>query len=73
MGKFHSVFLSEDGRVWSCGHGQGGRLGLGSESSVVSPKKLVFEKDKDKMGVAMISTSQDHSIFLMISGSVSGI
>uniref|UniRef100_A0A8D8PS67 Inhibitor of Bruton tyrosine kinase n=3 Tax=Cacopsylla melanoneura TaxID=428564 RepID=A0A8D8PS67_9HEMI len=68
--KFHSVFLSEDGRVWSCGHGQGGRLGLGSESSVVSPKKLMFEKDKDKLGVAMMSTSQDHSVFLMQSGSV---
>jgi Alpha-tubulin suppressor and related RCC1 domain-containing proteins len=71
MDKFHSVFVSDDGRVWSCGHGQGGRLGLGSESSVVSPKKLNFEKDKDKLGVAMASISQDHSVFLMLSGSVS--
>ncbi|XP_026678384.1 inhibitor of Bruton tyrosine kinase-like [Diaphorina citri] len=70
MDKFHSVFVSDDGRVWSCGHGQGGRLGLGSESSVVSPKKLNFEKDKDKLGVAMASISQDHSVFLMLSGSV---
>ncbi|KAI5713388.1 hypothetical protein M8J76_015146 [Diaphorina citri] len=70
MDKFHSVFVSDDGRVWSCGHGQGGRLGLGSESSVVSPKKLNFEKDKDKLGVAIASISQDHSVFLMLSGSV---
>ncbi len=33
--KFHSVFLSECGRVLTCGHGLGGRLGHGSEQSLV--------------------------------------
>ena len=33
--KFHSVFLTEEGVVLTCGHGRGGRLGHGREQSVV--------------------------------------
>lgn len=33
--KFHSVFLTEDGKVLTCGHGLGGRLGHNSEQSMV--------------------------------------
>lgn len=31
--KFHSVFLSQKGQVYTCGHGQGGRLGHGDEQT----------------------------------------
>ena len=31
--KFHSVFLSQTGKVFTCGHGQGGRLGHGDEQT----------------------------------------
>uniref|UniRef100_A0A668RDA6 Inhibitor of Bruton agammaglobulinemia tyrosine kinase n=1 Tax=Oreochromis aureus TaxID=47969 RepID=A0A668RDA6_OREAU len=31
--KFHSVFLSQKGQVFTCGHGQGGRLGHGDEQT----------------------------------------
>ena len=33
--KYHSVFLTAGGRVLTCGHGRGGRLGHGTEQSVV--------------------------------------
>ena len=33
--KFHSVFLTLEGKVLTCGHGTGGRLGHDSEQSVV--------------------------------------
>lgn len=33
--KFHSVFLSQEGCVLSCGHGPGGRLGHNTEQSIV--------------------------------------
>ena len=33
--KFHSVLLTSCGVVLTCGHGRGGRLGHGSEASVV--------------------------------------
>lgn len=29
--KYHTVFLTVDGQVYTCGHGQGGRLGHGDE------------------------------------------
>ena len=35
MCKFHSVFLSADGRVFTCGHGRGGRLGHGNEETIL--------------------------------------
>ena len=35
MSKYHTVFLSREGHVYSCGHGFGGRLGHGDESSFV--------------------------------------
>ncbi len=33
--KFHTVMLTSGGRVLTCGHGLGGRLGHNSEQSVV--------------------------------------
>ena len=43
MCKFHSVFLSLDGRVFTCGHGRGGRLGLGDEKTVLVNMSSNFE------------------------------
>ena len=36
--KFHSVFLTEEGKVLSCGHGPGGRLGHGKEETLLYPR-----------------------------------
>ena len=33
LSKFHSVFLSQKGQAFTCGHGQGGRLGHGDEQT----------------------------------------
>jgi len=33
LSKFHSVFVSQQGQVFTCGHGQGGRLGHGDEQT----------------------------------------
>uniref|UniRef100_A0A8D2LZN1 Inhibitor of Bruton tyrosine kinase n=1 Tax=Varanus komodoensis TaxID=61221 RepID=A0A8D2LZN1_VARKO len=38
--KFHSVFLSQKGQVYTCGHGQGGRLGHGDEQTCLLFKIL---------------------------------
>ena len=36
-GREHSLFLDEDGRVYSCGCGEGGRLGHGGDHHVHTP------------------------------------
>ena len=33
--KYHTVFLAHSGQVYTCGHGQGGRLGHGDELTCV--------------------------------------
>lgn len=43
MSKYHTVFLSREGRVYSCGHGFGGRLGHGDESSFVVCNSTVIQ------------------------------
>jgi alpha-tubulin suppressor-like RCC1 family protein len=35
MCKFHAVFLTDNGNVWTCGHGLGGRLGHGDENTIL--------------------------------------
>eukprot|EP00735_Rhodelphis_limneticus_P013664 TRINITY_DN7611_c0_g1::TRINITY_DN7611_c0_g1_i1::g.2012::m.2012 TRINITY_DN7611_c0_g1::TRINITY_DN7611_c0_g1_i1::g.2012 ORF type:complete len:606 (+),score=6.65,sp/Q6PAV2/HERC4_MOUSE/32.37/2e-31,sp/Q6PAV2/HERC4_MOUSE/28.70/4e-25,RCC1/PF00415.13/5.1e+03,RCC1/PF00415.13/13,RCC1/PF00415.13/8.9e-05,RCC1/PF00415.13/6.6e-10,RCC1/PF00415.13/2e-07,RCC1/PF00415.13/0.00014,RCC1/PF00415.13/1.1e-08,RCC1/PF00415.13/0.00016,RCC1_2/PF13540.1/0.0097,RCC1_2/PF13540.1/0.0077,RCC1_2/PF13540.1/6.3e-06,RCC1_2/PF13540.1 len=39
-GAYHSVFITKDGAVWTCGDGQSGCLGHGSTKSEVLPKRV---------------------------------
>lgn len=66
MNKFHSVFVSDTGRAWACGHGQGGRLGLDTEKTILKPQPL---KTGTEVVVAA-SVGRDHTILLMENGSV---
>lgn len=67
MDKFHSVFVSSTGRVWACGHGQGGRLGVDTEQTVLTPKPLKTGSEC----VVSASVGRNHTVLLMESGSVS--
>ena len=42
--KFHSVFLSERGWVYTCGHGHGGRLGHGNDKTCLVSSFLYMDK-----------------------------
>ncbi|XP_066249133.1 inhibitor of Bruton tyrosine kinase [Euwallacea similis] len=74
IGQFHSVILTESGSVYSCGHGQGGRLGLGVQHSEVIPKPIKFPVAmnvphfSEKIQIISCSIARDHSIFLASSG-----
>jgi len=63
--KFHSGFLSSTGVVYTCGHGRGGRLGIGSETMLLAPKTV-------QIGTSCIDIAygMDHSLFLSQTGVV---
>ncbi|XP_069705770.1 inhibitor of Bruton tyrosine kinase [Periplaneta americana] len=76
MHKFHSVFVAHDGRVFSCGHGQGGRLGLGSEAAALTPCAMRLQQsgshspDNSAVSCTMACVGRDHTVLLMENGTV---
>lgn len=82
MEKFHTVMLSACGRVWTCGHGQGGRLGLRSERTVLAPlpvplgsvSKSPLQNPESMPGQAEVcvaaAVGRDHTLLLMESYTV---
>ncbi|KAK2162357.1 hypothetical protein LSH36_100g11000 [Paralvinella palmiformis] len=65
MCKYHTVFLSTAGKVYTCGHGRGGRLGHSSEMTCLEPKLVSTLQDEVCSHVA---GSTDHTVMLMDSG-----
>ncbi|XP_063055674.1 inhibitor of Bruton tyrosine kinase isoform X2 [Engraulis encrasicolus] len=65
--KFHSVFLSQTGKVFTCGHGQGGRLGHGDEQTYLVPRMV-----EGLLGVyvCQVAAARDHTAVLSEDGSV---
>lgn len=64
--KYHTVFLSLSGQVFTCGHGQGGRLGHGDQHTVLVPRLLDCLKDQTCLEIA---AATDHTV-LRMEGSV---
>ncbi|XP_019628197.1 PREDICTED: inhibitor of Bruton tyrosine kinase-like [Branchiostoma belcheri] len=61
MCKFHTVFLSHSGRVYTCGHGRGGRLGHGSEQTYMVPTLVEGLASQTCIQVA---AARDHTVVL---------
>ena len=63
--KFHSAMITRGGKVLTCGHGRGGRLGHGAETMqlVARPVTLPAQCTDVSLGV-------DHSLFLTEGGTV---
>lgn len=68
-GEVHSLFLTSDGEVYSCGSGSHGSLGHGNRERVRTPKKIEYFQLRDKR-VIHIAAGSDHSIFLCDDGRV---
>ena len=62
MCKFHTVLLSHQGTVYTCGHGQGGRLGLSSEEASLVPRCV---EGLGESSCVMVAAARDHTMFLM--------
>ncbi|XP_069743488.1 inhibitor of Bruton tyrosine kinase isoform X2 [Narcine bancroftii] len=65
--KFHSVFLSQKGQVYTCGHGQGGRLGHGDEQTYLVPRMV---EGLASHRCSSVAAAKDHTIVLTEDGSV---
>lgn len=69
MSKFHTVFLSTCGRVYTCGFGINGRLGHGDELTLIAPKLVETIKD---LKCVQVAASRDNTYFLMSDGALYG-
>jgi alpha-tubulin suppressor-like RCC1 family protein len=55
MDKYHTLFLSDNGSVYSCGFGVGGRLGHDNEDPVLV-RKICIEKFNPNEGIGFIES-----------------
>ncbi|XP_076259663.1 inhibitor of Bruton tyrosine kinase isoform X2 [Rhynchophorus ferrugineus] len=70
---FHSIILTESGIVYSCGHGHGGRLGLGTKHTELIPRQIKFDNNVPGNEIIQIKAcciARDHSLFLSSNGMV---
>jgi len=66
-GRYHSLFLTRDGRVYACGSNDYGRLGIGStDGEDYDVPQLVLAED-----VVAIAAGDQHSVFLQRGGTAS--
>uniref|UniRef100_A0A8C3G216 Inhibitor of Bruton tyrosine kinase n=1 Tax=Cyclopterus lumpus TaxID=8103 RepID=A0A8C3G216_CYCLU len=65
--KFHSVFLSQKGRVFTCGHGLGGRLGHGDEQTYLVPRMV---EGLMSHHCSQVAAAKDHTVVLTEEGYV---
>ncbi|KAG9493705.1 hypothetical protein GDO78_001529 [Eleutherodactylus coqui] len=65
--KFHSVFLSRKGQVYTCGHGQGGRLGHGDELTCLVPRLV---EGLTTHSCSQVAAANDHTVVLTEEGYV---
>uniref|UniRef100_A0A6J0TZD0 Inhibitor of Bruton tyrosine kinase isoform X1 n=1 Tax=Pogona vitticeps TaxID=103695 RepID=A0A6J0TZD0_9SAUR len=65
--KFHSVFLSQKGQVYTCGHGQGGRLGHGDEQTCLIPRLV---ESLMAHQCSQVAAAKDHTLVLTEDGCV---
>ncbi|XP_036394726.1 inhibitor of Bruton tyrosine kinase isoform X1 [Megalops cyprinoides] len=67
LSKFHSVFLSQKGQVFTCGHGQGGRLGHGDEQTYLVPRVVEGLLSHQ---CSQVAAAKDHTVVLTEEGYV---
>ncbi|KAM6185438.1 inhibitor of Bruton tyrosine kinase [Rhynchocyon petersi] len=65
--KFHSVFLSQKGQVYTCGHGPGGRLGHGDEQTCLVPRLV---EGLSGHSCSQVAAAKDHTVVLTEDGCV---
>ena len=67
-GTYHSLFIMNDGSLWTMGRNNYGQLGDGKTSSLYSPVKLNL-----KIPAVKIAAGEGHSLFVLADGSLWGM
>ncbi|XP_066924199.1 inhibitor of Bruton tyrosine kinase-like [Clytia hemisphaerica] len=65
--KFHTVYLTNEGNVFTCGHGPGGRLGHGQEQTLLYPEPI---KTLSCYHCTIIAASNHHTVVVTELGDV---
>eukprot|EP01034_Spumella_vulgaris_P025371 gene25371-31823_t len=66
-GRHHTLILTDDGEILTCGVGEYGRLGTGSSSDALIPLPIDSLGDVD---IVQIAAGYDHSLALTASGTI---
>lgn len=68
---YHCLYVTENGIVYSVGHGKGGRLGIGNEKTIVVPEAICIQTAKKQPEfIISVSAAKNHSLALTKSGLV---
>lgn len=60
--------MSQQGEVFVCGYGFGGRLGTNDEKAVIPPTLITFKNCESKC--ISVAAAADHTLFVMEDGKV---
>lgn len=64
VNKYHSLFLCNDRILFGCGHSNEGRLGIGSENTLVNPQKINLKLGQKAERIKCLSAGMNHSLLL---------
>lgn len=64
-GGWHSLFANKDGKIYSCGKGEYGRLGLGNEMAKQIPQEVNLTNSSEPLdSILLISAGGSHSLWV---------
>ena len=66
-GECHTVFVTDKGKVFACGNGECGQLGLGNEENHYTPQEVTVLSEHHVIGVAL---GGYHTVFVTDKGKV---
>lgn len=65
---YHSLFLTDDNRLWSCGYNFTGELGIGNKENSLIPRPITFFENKAP--IVSVAVGSQHTLVLLEDGEV---